>query len=110
MLRASKVAHIVMEAKETSKPVGEQGDEVASNAMSQSEKMKARWRDPEWRAAMLAKRRTSESLKRRSEAARKMWLDPAFRRKMRESRIGKEQHAFCPVCVFSSSEEKVCCL
>lgn len=89
MLPASTVARLYMRAKKTPKPVGEQGHPVGSNGMSQSEMMKARWKDTEWRAAMLAKRRTAESVKRRSEAARKMWLDPSFRRKMRESRIGK---------------------
>lgn len=82
-----------MQAKNTSKPGREEGEKSDPIAMSQSEKMKARWKNPEWRAAMLAKRRTSESRKRRSEAARKMWLDPAFRRKMQESRIGKAERA-----------------
>lgn len=64
------------------------GDESNASPLTRSEKMKALWRDPEWRAAMLAKRSTSEASRKRSEAARRMWQDPSFRRKMRESRVG----------------------
>jgi hypothetical protein len=39
----------------------------------QSEAMRARWRDPEYRAA-------------RSEESRKRWLDPEFARKLSEAR------------------------
>jgi hypothetical protein len=73
---------------------GQMNDSVAipydSNAsLSRSEKMKAYWRDPVWRDAMLESRRTVEVARKRSEKMRKKWQDPLFRQKMRESRMGK---------------------
>jgi hypothetical protein len=65
--------------------------EDALPPLTRSEKMKARWRDPVWRAAMLASRNTAEAARQRSDAARRKWQDPAFRKKMRAARVGTSQ-------------------
>lgn len=62
---------------------------AANPPMTQSERMRARWQDPAWRAAMLAKRSTTESVRKRSESLKKHWQDPAFRARMRSARLGR---------------------
>lgn len=57
---------------------------------SQSEIMKAKWQDPTWRAAMLARRNTPEALAKRADAARRLWKDPSFRARMRAARLGRD--------------------
>jgi hypothetical protein len=64
-------------------------DDLAFGPPSRSELMKARWRDPVWRAAMLARRNTPEALRKRAEVARKQWQDPVFRARMRDARLGR---------------------
>jgi hypothetical protein len=74
---------------------GEDEDGVAGNVkepvvrMTRSEVMKARWGDPEWRAAILAKRSSPEVLRKRSERARLQWQDPVFREKQHCARVGR---------------------
>lgn len=54
-----------------------------------SERLRALWRDPEWRETMLARRRTKDSMNRKSEALKQLWNDPVWREKMRQSRLGR---------------------
>lgn len=56
---------------------------------ARSERLRECWRDPAWRAAMMAKRRSPETQKLRSEAARRLWRDPDFRARMRSARLGR---------------------
>eukprot|EP00177_Eucheuma_denticulatum_P001213 GFKZ01002191.1.p1 GENE.GFKZ01002191.1~~GFKZ01002191.1.p1 ORF type:complete len:285 (+),score=27.02 GFKZ01002191.1:317-1171(+) len=56
---------------------------------ARSERLRAKWRDPEWRAAMMARRKSEQAVAKRKETARRMWKDPAFRLKMREARLGR---------------------
>lgn len=51
--------------------------------------MRARWRDPEWKATQLAKRRTKEASRCRSEALKELWKDDEWREKMRQARLGR---------------------
>jgi hypothetical protein len=64
-------------------------DDLNFEPPTRSELMKARWRDPVWRAAMLARRNTPEALRKRAEVARKQWQDPVFRARMRDARLGR---------------------
>lgn len=56
---------------------------------ARSERLRAKWQDPEWRAAMLAKRKEPAVLSRSRESARKLWKDPEHRAKQRAARLGR---------------------
>lgn len=56
---------------------------------NRSERLRALWRNPEWRASMLAKRRSKESVQKKSEGLKQRWADPEWRDKMCRARIGR---------------------
>lgn len=56
---------------------------------ARSERMRARWSDPEWRAAMLARRRSRDAIRAKSEVAKQLWRDESFRARQREARLGR---------------------
>lgn len=56
---------------------------------ARSTRLRAKWNDPEWRAAMLAKRKSQTVIDRVRDSARKLWRDPEYRAKMREARLGR---------------------
>lgn len=65
------------------------GSYTAEERRARSERLRSRWRDPEWRAAILAKRRSKDSMRRKSESMKELWQDDAWRSKMRDSRLGR---------------------
>jgi hypothetical protein len=75
--------------KPTESSTSRENENIENDPPTRSEQMKARWRDPVWRASMIARRNTPEALRKRAEVARKQWQDPAFRARMRDSRLGR---------------------
>lgn len=61
----------------------------AGERRARSERLRSLWKDPEWRASMLAKRRSKDSVQRKSDKLKAMWSDPAWRTMMRQARIGR---------------------
>lgn len=57
--------------------------------LARSERLRAKWADPEWRAAMLARRSHESTVERKREAAKRLWADPDYRARMRASRLGR---------------------
>lgn len=54
------------------------------------ERLRSLWRDEKWREAMLAKRRSKESVRKKSESLRRVWGEESFREKMRASQLGRQ--------------------
>mmetsp|Transcript_8695 Transcript_8695/g.38687 ORF Transcript_8695/g.38687 Transcript_8695/m.38687 type:complete len:228 (-) Transcript_8695:3566-4249(-) len=65
-------------------------DDARKGNTSRREKMKALWSDPEWRARVLAKRRSRAAIEKQSKAMSKKWEDDEFRARVQESLKGKE--------------------
>lgn len=61
----------------------------ADERRARSERLRSLWQDPEWRASMLAKRRSKESVRRKSEKLKAKWSNPDWRDKMCQARIGR---------------------
>lgn len=61
----------------------------ADERRARSERLRSLWQDPEWRASMLAKRRSKESVRRKSEKLKAKWSNPDWRDKMCRARIGR---------------------
>lgn len=61
----------------------------ADERKSRSERLRALWRDPQWRASMIAKRRSSESVSRKSESFKRLWRDEGYRERMHKARLGR---------------------
>lgn len=57
--------------------------------LARSARLRAKWNDPEWRAAVLAKRRSQAVVARARDSAKKLWMDPEYRAKMHEARLGR---------------------
>lgn len=56
---------------------------------ARSARLRAKWNDPEWRASMLAKRRSDDVVDKMKENAKRLWKDSEYRTKMREARLGR---------------------
>lgn len=56
--------------------------------LTQSERMKALWADPAWRAAQLARRASPAAARKKAAADKRKWEDPYFRARMSASRKG----------------------
>ncbi|KAJ8906581.1 hypothetical protein NDN08_003074 [Rhodosorus marinus] len=74
-------------ARHCSQDVAEEG---GKGNTARREKMKALWSDPEWRARVLAKRRSRAAIEKQSKSMSKKWEDDEFRTKVQESLKGKE--------------------
>lgn len=61
----------------------------AEERKSRSERLQALWRDPQWRASMIAKRRSPESASRKRESFKRLWRDEGYRERMHKARLGR---------------------
>lgn len=56
---------------------------------ARSERLRERWRDPQWRATMLERRKRADTVRKMSDSAKRLWQDPVYRTRMRQARLGR---------------------
>lgn len=73
----------------TSQPARRRPVYTSEERRARSDRLREKWADPDWRAAMLGRRREEPTVSRRRDAAKRMWENPEYRARMRASRLGR---------------------